>query len=197
MIVLASASPRRAELLTAAAIPFEVSVADIDETQHSGETPESYVQRLAIEKAQAIVRRGERRPTLGADTAVVIDGHTLGKPADVDDARRMLQMLSGRTHRVVTGVALVSATAAAHLDAASRPVVSGVTATDVTFAPISAMELESYLASGEPMGKAGGYAIQGRASRFVLAINGSYANVVGLPVADVWRMCSDLGILVS
>jgi septum formation protein len=194
-LVLASASPRRADLLAAADIPFEVAPADVDETPRPGERPGPYVERLAREKADAIIRRGERRAVLGADTVVVIDDVILGKPIDLDDARRMLEALSGRRHVVMTGVTIVGpASSGAE---APRPTMTRVVTTTVEFARLSASDLDWYVASGEPMGKAGAYAVQGRASRFVTAISGSYANVVGLPIAEVRAMCSDLGILIS
>ena len=193
-LVLASASPRRAELLRAAGIAFDVSVADVDETQSLGETPDVYVERLAIAKAVAIAERGELRPVLGADTTVVVDGAVLGKPTGAADARRMLRLLSGRTHLVLTGVALI---APAGAGAERRPRLARVCTTRVTFAPLTDAELTWYVASGEPMDKAGAYAIQGLASRFVTGIDGSYSNVVGLPVSHVWAMCGEMGILVS
>ena len=193
-LVLASASPRRAELLRAAGIAFDVKVADVDETQSLGETPDAYVERLALAKAVAIATRGEPRPVLGADTTVVVDGAVLGKPIDAADARRMLCLLSGRTHLVLTGVALI---APGDNGADGRPRLARVCTTRVTFAPLTDAELAWYVASGEPMDKAGAYAIQGLASRFVTGIDGSYSNVVGLPVSHVWAMCGELGILVS
>jgi septum formation protein len=193
-LVLASASPRRAELLRAAGIPFDVVVSDVDETQSVGETPDAYVERLAIAKAVAVADRGEARPVLGADTTVVVDGAVLGKPIDTTDARRMLLLLAGRTHIVLTGVALVAPRSGV---AESRRRLARVCATQVTFAPLTEAELNWYVASGEPMDKAGAYAIQGLASRFVTRVDGSYSNVVGLPVSHVWAMCGELGILVS
>lgn len=173
-VVLASASPRRADLLRAAGIPFEVIVADVDEALLSGEAPEAYVTRLARDKAAAVATRARGRRVLAADTAVVIDEHILGKPADAADARRMLGLLSGRTHQVMTGVCLDSEVRLA--------------TTAVEFAPLSPDEIDQYVASGEPMDKAGAYAIQGLASRFVTRIDGSYSNVVGLPVALVYQL---------
>ena len=178
-IVLASASPRRAELLRAAGIAFVVRPADVDETLHDGEAPENYVVRVASAKARAIHARMPDATVLGADTTVVVDHHILGKPADADDARRMLRLLSGRPHEVVTGVAVV---------AASRPVATRVATTTVEFAALTDAEIDWYVESGEPMDKAGAYAIQGLASRFVTRIVGSYSNVVGLPVALVYEM---------
>jgi septum formation protein len=176
-IVLASASPRRAELLSAAGIPFEVAPAHVDETIRDGESPERYVTRVAEDKALAIGRRFPHRLVLAADTIVVVDGAVLGKPADGQDARRMLRLLSGRTHEVMTAVTLGAA------DRDTR-----IEKTTVEFAGLTAVEIDWYVDSGEPMDKAGAYAIQGLASRFIRRIDGSYSNVVGLPVALVYEM---------
>jgi septum formation protein len=173
-LILASASPRRAELLRAAGITFEVIVADVDETPRADEQAAGYVQRLAVEKARAVMPRAAGRPVLAADTVVVVDGAILGKPRDDDDARRMLRLLSGRMHTVLTGVALGEDVR--------------VASTVVEFVPLSTSEIDWYVASGEPGDKAGAYAIQGLASRFVARIDGSYSNVVGLPVALVYEM---------
>lgn len=177
-LVLASASPRRAELLTAAGIPFEVVVANVDETPLVAEAPEPHVRRLAESKARAVAARCPGAVVLGADTVVVVDGRLLGKPADAAGARAMLLELSGKTHEVVTGVTVVTPSA----------VRTEVESTRVRFARLTGQEIAWYVASGEPMDKAGAYAIQGLASRFVEAIEGSYSNVVGLPVALVYRM---------
>jgi septum formation protein len=193
-LVLASASPRRADLLAAAGIPFVIRPADVDESQRPGERADDYVRRRSRDKADAIVRLGDARAVLGADTVVVVDEALLGKPVDDDDARRMLESLSGRCHMVLTGVTIV---APANPPDSPREVLTRVSATTVEFSRLSAADLDWYLASGEPMGKAGAYAIQGLASRFVVAISGSYSNVVGLPVAEVRAMCSTLGILRS
>jgi septum formation protein len=184
-LILASASPRRAELLRAAGIPFDIDAADVDEAHLPGEPPHLYVARLAEAKAQAVARRAPGRPVLGADTVVVAGGSVLGKPVDPDDATRMLESLSGRTHLVLTGVCLV---ATGHLAVE-------VASTTVEFRPLAPAEVQWYVASGEPMDKAGAYAIQGLASRFVTRIDGSYSNVVGLPVELVMRMCAGAGIL--
>jgi septum formation protein len=178
-IVLASASPRRAELLRAAGYIFEVAPAHVDESPRSEESPEAYVVRVAEDKARAILRHQPARVILAADTTVVVDHHVLGKPVDVADAARMLRLLSGRTHEVVTGVAVIGA------DGRLR---SRHATTTVEFVPLSADEIDWYVGSGEPMDKAGAYAIQGLASRFVSRIEGSYSNVVGLPVALVHEM---------
>jgi septum formation protein len=177
-IILASASPRRAELLHAAGIAFDVLPADVDESAHAGEAPPAYVERLARAKATAVHRQHPARVVLGADTTVVVDGEILGKPADAADARRMLTMLAGRSHEVVTGVAVA---AGPYLESARDT-------TLVEFAPLSRDWIDWYIATAEPMDKAGAYAIQGFASRFVTRIAGSYSNVVGLPVALVHAM---------
>lgn len=190
MLVLASASPRRRELLAQAGYSFEVHPAHIPEDPKPGEEPIAYVTRLAREKAEAVFRQlraaggnttqaaAEDLAVLGADTTVTLDDHILGKPEDAADAARMLRLLSGRTHRVITGVALVSAGAA--------EVAAEVTA--VRFLTLSEGEIADYIATGEPMDKAGAYAIQGRAARWIPRIEGCYFNVVGLPLALVAGM---------
>jgi septum formation protein len=174
-VILASRSPRRAELLTAAGISFEVLAADIDETPHPNEAPAAYVERLAIEKARAVFAMRPDARVLGADTTVTIDGEILGKPIDQADALRMLRLLSGRVHDVHTGVALVSA----------QGIKSAVDSTRVWFDAMTDGDISWYVATGEPVDRAGAYAIQGFASRFIPRIEGSYSNVVGLPVALV------------
>jgi septum formation protein len=176
MLVLASQSPRRAEVLRHAGISFTVRSSPVDETPLPGENPEDYVRRLAEEKALA-VPSSPGEVVLGADTTVVVDHHMLGKPEDAGDARRMLALLSGRAHQVMTGICLKS----------DSRVVRDWAATQVWFAPMSSAEIDEYAASGEPMDKAGAYAIQGLASRFIERIDGCYSNVVGLPVALVYR----------
>ncbi|HZU28711.1 MAG TPA: Maf family protein [Bryobacteraceae bacterium] len=175
-LVLASKSPRRAEILTSAGIPFIVRAGDIIEQPLPGEAPEDYVRRLAREKAEA-VRREEGEIILTADTVVVLAGHILEKPIDAGDAARMLRLLSGREHSVITGICLC---------AGSREIVDAAI-TQVRFVPLSDVEIAEYVASGEPMDKAGAYAIQGLASRFIDRIEGDYFNVVGLPVSLVYR----------
>jgi septum formation protein len=183
--VLASASPRRAELLRAAGIDFTVAPVEIDERPLDGEAPPAYVERLAREKAQAAMRHeSSSSVVLAADTTVVVDGVLLGKPADARDATEMLSRLSGRTHEVMTGVAVARAT---------RPMITAVDTTRVRFVGMSEEDIAWYVASGEPFGKAGAYGIQGRASRFIDRIEGSYANVVGLPIATVCRLLKGLG----
>jgi septum formation protein len=177
-LVLASRSPRRADLLTLAGYDFEIAPADIDERSLDGETPTEHVRRLGREKAAVVAPSYPGSIVLGADTVVVIDQVTLGKPFDDADAVDMLRRLSGRTHEVLTGVAL-------HASSDQR---CEVESTRVTFRELTAEDIAWYVESGEPEGKAGAYAIQGLASRFVIRIEGSYANVVGLPVALVDRL---------
>ena len=195
MLVLASASPRRQELLRNAGISFAVQVADVDETPLRGEGARECAERLAREKALKVWRARPQDVVLGADTVVVVDGTILGKPADGDDAARMLRMLSGREHRVITGVCLVGpkpsgqgSRASGHESKHSEDVRTGSEATLVTMSEISDKEIFDYVATGEPMDKAGAYAIQGIASRWIPRIEGDYSNVVGLPVALVYRM---------
>jgi len=193
MLVLASASPRRRELLTQAGFTFEVRPAHIPEDPYPNEDPIAYVTRLAREKAQAVFaeiakataseKRASAAPqVLGADTTVTLDNHILGKPEDPADAARMLRLLSGRTHRVITGIAVVTA--------ARTEVAAEVTA--VKFLTLSDEEIAAYIATGEPMDKAGAYAIQGRAARWIPRIEGDYFNVVGLPLALVCTLVESL-----
>ena len=176
MLVLASQSPRRREILTQAGIPFTVRVSQVDESPLTHEKPEDYVRRLAEWKAMA-VQADHHETVLGADTTVVIDNEMLAKPEDSADACRMLTLLSGRRHEVMTGICLKR----------GRQLVRDWAVTQVWFAPMQESEIEDYVASREPMDKAGGYAIQGRASRYVEKIDGCYLNVVGLPVSLVYR----------
>ena len=182
MLVLASASPRRRELLAQAGFAFEVRAANVNEDVRDGEEPIAYVVRLAREKAEAVYRDvGTKGPgtreqvpedqliVLGADTTVVVDGQILGKPEDAADAARMLRMLSGRTHRVITGVAVVTA----------ERMESAADETEVQFLTLSDEEIADYIATGEPMDKAGAYAIQGRAAKWIPRIVGDYFNVGG------------------
>jgi septum formation protein len=180
MLVLASASPRRQELLSSAGMSFAVQPADVDETPLAGEAPRDCAERLAREKALAVWRIRPQDVVLGADTIVVVDEAILNKPRDADDAARMLRMLSGRVHRVITGVCLVGPGAIQARTTSES--------TLVTMSELSDDEIRAYVATGEPTDKAGAYAIQGMASRWIRRIEGDYSNVVGLPVALVYRM---------
>ena len=184
MLVLASASPRRQALLHNAGISFSVQPADVDETPLPGESARECAERLAGEKALTVWRTRPQDLVLGADTIVVVDETILGKPADADDAGRMLRLLSGRVHKVITGVCLVEAAVKENNE-------QGRTASETTLVTMSEItddEIRAYVATGEPMDKAGAYAIQGRASRWIPRIEGDYSNVVGLPVALLYRM---------
>lgn len=187
-LILASASPRRAELLASAGFEFEIHAADVDETPHDGEPAEAYALRVARDKAEVVFHRCRNSGSiiLAADTVVVLDGQILGKPNDSEDARRMLRRLSGAAHDVHTGVVV-------RTPAAER---AEVTTTRVHFRRMDESEIEWYVASGEPEGKAGAYAIQGRAARFIDQIEGSWSNVVGLPIADVYRLLKELSVAV-
>ena len=178
-------------MLRAGGIEFDVMPSEADETIDPEETPDGYVRRVAQQKAEAVLPRAPGRVVLAADTIVVIDNQVLGKPVDAEAARRMLRLLSGREHLVLTAVCLVDP------GAESMRTLTSVTRTRVEFAPLSDEEIDWYVASGEPMGKAGAYAVQGLASRFVTRIDGSYSNVVGLPVAVVYAWCRQAGLLTS
>lgn len=179
VLVLASSSPRRAEILTSLGIPFDVEPADIDEAPLAGEAADATAARLAAAKAAAVAVRRAGALILAADTLVVLDGAVLGKPAGDPDAARMLSLLSGREHRVVTGICL-------------RPGDGpGTTLTEwsrVRFAPLTADEIDWYVATGEPRDKAGAYAVQGLGARFIEGIEGSFTNVMGLPARAVYRL---------
>ena len=192
-LILASASPRRAAVLRDAGIPFEAVTTRVDESRHPGESPEELVRRLAKTKARFAAARatgtGDPAIVVGADTAVVVDGaegrRVLGKPVSSEDALATLRQLSGRTHSVITGLAVIR-------------LPDGVARTDheitlVTFAPLTEEDLEDYVASGEPLDKAGAYAIQGRGGRFVTRVEGCYFNVVGLPLAKLYRILREFG----
>lgn len=176
--MLASSSPRRRELLGILGIPFKVQHADIDESVRSGESATVYTARLAREKAETVARSHPRTPVLGADTTVILGDEILGKPVDAADARRMLRALSGKTHQVVTAVCLV-------MDGHAH---EHVETTTVFMRAIPEPEIDAYIASGEPLDKAGAYAIQGGAAKWIYRIEGDYFNVVGLPVAAVWDL---------
>jgi septum formation protein len=193
MIILASASPRRQELLRSAGISFTVQPADIKETPLPGEAPRECAERLAREKALAVSRKNPGQWVLGADTIVVVDEAILGKPRDDEDAARMLRLLSGRTHAVITGVCVVEPVGGGQGSVAGKINISSET-TLVTFCGMSDEEIREYVATGEPMDKAGAYAIQGMASRWIPRIEGDYSNVVGLPVALVYRMIGKQGL---
>ncbi len=180
-LVLASASPRRRELLERLGLRFMVRAADIDETPLPGEAPDAYVLRLAREKAQAVGRPGEL--VLAADTTVVCDGEILGKPLDDADAERMLRLLAGREHEVFTGVAVLS----------SGRIASGIARTAVRMAALTSEEIAWYVATGEPRDKAGAYAIQELGSLFVEGVSGNSSNVIGLPIPLVYRLFAELG----
>ena len=188
MLLLASASPRRQELLRNAGIPFSVQPANIDEKPLHGESPRACAERLACEKALAVSRSHPQDIVLGADTIVVVDDFILGKPRDADDAARMLRLLSARTHDVITGICLVGPALSESGTAGNRQLRTASEVTRVTMCEISDQEIRDYVATGEPMDKAGAYAIQGIASRWIPRLEGDYSNVVGLPVALVYRM---------
>ncbi len=205
MLILASGSPRRQELLRNAGISFTVQPANVDEAPLAGESPRDCAERLAREKALAVSRTWPQELVLGADTVVVVGESILGKPADADDAARMLRLLSGREHQVITGVCLMGAgdpeSGAREqgpeasqaplpelLRTENREMRTASETTLVTMDELSEEEIRDYVATGEPMDKAGAYAIQGIASRWIPRIEGDYSNVVGLPVALVYRM---------
>ena len=185
-LILASASPRRAEILRNAGIPFTVLSSAVDETPFPEETPFDHVQRLADAKAELVAARAVGPAiVIAADTVVTLEGRIIGKPSSTDDARQVLERLSGRTHSVVTGVTLI------RLPDAER--INFVETTQVQFATISSDEITRYLATEEPYDKAGSYAIQGRAGRYIPRIEGDYFNIVGLPLARVTQALADLG----
>ena len=183
-LILASASPRRAELLTAAGFSFDICPADVEETPQTGEAPEVYTSRVALDKARHVSRlHGSNGMTvLAADTEVVWDGGVLGKPVDPADAARMLRLLSGQEHEVLTAVVVISG-------GVER---TAVDRTLVRFTALTDAEIDWYVASGEPMGKAGAYGIQGRGARFIDYIEGAWSTVVGLPVHTVHRLLTEV-----
>jgi septum formation protein len=182
-LVLASTSPRRRQLLAEAGYIFDVYMVDVDETQFAGELPRAYVERVAADKARNV--GAPNAVSLGADTVVVDGGAVLGKPADATMAEEMLNALSGGTHQVLSGWAC---------SRGGEIVASGVELTEVTFRPLAAAEIAAYIATGEPMDRAGAYAIQGGAGGFVSAVEGSYTNVMGLPMEAVSAALADLGV---
>lgn len=186
MLVLASASPRRQELLRNAGIAFTVQPADVDETPLGGESARDCAERLARDKALKIWRQRPQDIVLGADTVVVVGDEILGKPVDAEDAARMLRLLSGREHCVITGVCLAFPGNPGLREYPEVRIASETTL--VVMSELSEEDIREYVAGGEPMDKAGAYAIQGRASRWIPRIEGDYSNVVGLPVALVYQM---------
>lgn len=177
-LILASGSPRRSEILSSVGWEFTKHVADIDETEGEGELPADYVVRLAREKAEAVAVNYPGETVLGADTTVVIDNQIIGKPLDIDDSKRMLSMLSGKWHEVLTGVAVVE-------NGKTR---SGIQGTRVKFAPMTEAEVTFLAENGDPLDKAGAYAVQAQAALFIEGIEGDYWNVVGLPISLVYSL---------
>jgi septum formation protein len=208
-LILASSSPRRQELLRAAGIEFSVDAADLPEVPHPGEPPQQFAERMAREKAHKVAQRRQRRGewVLAADTVVFVNGEILGKPADAPDpaadAARMLRLLSGREHKVITGVCLLDSGQWSVASGQKSPAVDrrpstvdfvASETTRVWMDALSEEEIRDYISTGEPLDKAGAYAIQGRASRWIPRIEGCYFNVVGLPVPLVYRMLLEHGI---
>lgn len=184
-LILASASPRRVELLQQIQVEFEQQVADIDETHQSGETPEAFVCRLALEKAEAIQKKHSvTTSVLGSDTIVVLGGQILGKPSDRLNAVNMLKLLSGNTHKVMTAVSLITA----------KECQTRLSVSDVTFMKLDQSLIEAYLDTGESMDKAGAYAIQGIAAQFITEIKGSYSGIMGLPLYETRSLLQEAGI---
>jgi septum formation protein len=202
-LILASGSPRRAEILTSVGWSFTKDVSDVDESEIEGETPENYVQRLAREKAEAVALKYENAIVLGADTTVVIGNQIIGKPKDLPDARRMLKMLSGNWHEVLTGVAVVRKEEEKRRkgeeeknpksEIRNPKSVVGLQSTKVKFAEMNEAEIEYLVEKGEPLDKAGAYAVQAQAALFIEKIEGDYWNVVGLPVNLVYELMKRKG----
>jgi septum formation protein len=186
-LLLASSSPRRSQILQMIGWPFELGPIEVDESLRDGESAREYVARLADAKARASAAVHAHRPVLAADTTVVVDEHILAKPIDVEDGKRMLRLLQGRWHQVLTAIALLSGTAT-EVD---------VEMTEVRFAPMSEAEINWYVSTGEPMDKAGAYAIQGKGSRFIEGIKGDYFNVMGLPVHMLYELIKSQAIDLS
>ena len=177
-LLLASSSPRRSQILTMIGWPFALGPIEVDESLRDGESAREYVARLAEAKARASAAVHAHRPVLAADTTVVVDEDILAKPSDVEDGKRMLRLLQGRWHQVLTGITLLTETT----------VDVDVEMTEVRFAPMSEVEIDWYVSTGEPMDKAGAYAIQGKGSRFIEGIKGDYFNVMGLPVRLLYEL---------
>jgi septum formation protein len=175
---LASSSPRRSQILQMIGWPFEVGAVEVDESLWDDESPRAYVARLAAAKAKAAAQVYSHRPILAADTTVVVDEHILAKPVDTEDGKRMLRLLQGRWHQVLTGVALIT----------ESGLEVDVEMTEVRFAPMNEAEIDWYVSTAEPMDKAGAYAIQGKGSRFIEGIRGDYFNVMGLPVRLLYEL---------
>ncbi len=186
-IILASGSPRRKDLLESIGVSFEVIPSDVEESFPVGETPSEGVRRLSLEKAREVSDRNPGYWTLGADTVVVIDGQILGKPADKTEARAMLTRLNGRIHEVFTGFSLLNSEC-------PHNTVTDFSRSEVLIRELSQNEIEEYVDSGEPMDKAGAYAIQGLGAALVQSVNGSYTNVVGLPLCEVARELKRLNV---
>jgi len=188
-IILASASPRRRELLRQIGIDFTVDPADVDERVLPGESPEAYAVRVALDKARIAAQRAGTGVVIAADTIVVLDNVILGKPSDDEDAERMLMMLSGRTHQVITGIAI--------MDPAAGKTLTRTSTTNVRFRELSPDEIRWYVRTGEPLDKAGAYGIQEKGSLFISRIEGCYFNVVGLPLSLLGEMLLEFGINLS
>jgi len=186
-LVLASSSPRRRELLEQIGVSFDVEVADVDETPLAGESPQDYVSRLALAKARKVAQNSDR-PCLGSDTSVVLNGKIFGKPVNVEDARAMLNQLSDCEHEVLSAVAIVQRTPDGERSAVKQ------VSTQVRFAKLSAVQIDAYIATGEPADKAGAYGIQGKGAVFVTGIQGSYSNVVGLPLFETTELLTQFDI---
>lgn len=178
-LILASGSPRRTEIMNSVGWPFDKAVPDVDESTIEGESPEDYVRRLAVSKAEAVATEHNGKIILAADTTVVVEGEIIGKPLDMEDARRMIALLSGKWHEVLTGVAV-------SVDKETRV---GLQRTRVKFSELSEAEVNFLAAEGDPLDKAGAYAVQAQAALFIESIEGDYWNVVGLPIGLVYRLC--------
>jgi len=185
-IILASGSPRRAELLQQIKLPFTIQVSDVDEDNIEKGEPSEWVQRLALAKAKDVAHKFDKGLIIGADTIVVYENRVLGKPQNIQQAIKMLEFLSGSTHRVLTGIALV--------DVTTKEAITDVEITEVKFRVLTKKEIEAYVASGEPMDKAGSYGIQGLGALFVEGISGCYFNVVGLPLNRLARILQHFGV---